>query len=640
MQINGGMLMNRSRIIAADEAFLYNQGNYFHAYNSLGAHRMEIDGQAGWGFVVWAPGAINIWLVGDFNGWQSEGFAMQPLPGGFWQLFTTAPKLGDLYKFRLQTKQGRLLYKADPFAFAAEKRPGTASKLVELGYSWRDADWLAKRRRGSHFEKPLNIYEMHLGSWRRKDGTAENPEGFLSYRELAEQLPAYLQKMGYTHVELMEHPFDGSWGYQITGYFAPTSRYGGPQDFMYLVDCLHQAGIGVILDWVPGHFCRDEHGLVQFDGGNLYEMEEHLEWGTYKFNFRKQEVLSCLISNAIFWLDVYHADGLRCDGISSMLYLNYGVGDDEPHRFNEKGGEEDLAAVAFLQKLNQTISQYYPDVFTVAEESTAWPLVTYPPADGGLGFHYKWDMGWMNDTLKYMSIDFPGRFYNHRLLTFSMMYAFNENFVLPLSHDEVVHGKHSLIGRMPGDYWRQFANLRLLYLYQMTHSGAKLNFMGNEMAQFIEWRFAEQLEWFLLDYEKHAQYQHFVSQLNQLYLREPALWRQNYSWDGFKWLEADNAEQSVLLFLRSRLPFDRAGRGDYTLVVLNFLPNSYQEYEVGVPEAGDYLEIFNSDAPEFGGSGKLNPGRLTAEKQRRHGQPYVLKLNVPPVGGLIIKSVK
>ena len=496
MQINGGMLMNRSRIIAADEAFLYNQGNYFHAYNSLGAHRMEIDGQAGWGFVVWAPGAINVWLVGDFNGWQNEGFAMQPLPGGFWQLFTTAPKLGDLYKFRLQTKQGRLLYKADPFAFAAEKRPGTASKLVELGYSWQDADWLAKRRRGSHFEKPLNIYEMHLGSWRRKDGTAENPEGFLSYRELAEQLPAYLQKMGYTHVELMpvmEHPFDGSWGYQITGYFAPTSRYGGPQDFMYLVDCLHQAGIGVILDWVPGHFCRDEHGLVQFDGGNLYEMEEHLEWGTYKFNFRKQEVLSFLISNAIFWLDVYHADGLRCDGISSMLYLNYGVGDDEPHRFNEKGGEEDLAAVAFLQKLNQTISQYYPDVFTVAEESTAWPLVTYPPADGGLGFHYKWDMGWMNDTLKYMSIDFPGRFYNHRLLTFSMMYAFNENFVLPLSHDEVVHGKHSLIGRMPGDYWRQFANLRLLYLYQMTHSGAKLNFMGNEMAQFIEWRFAEQL---------------------------------------------------------------------------------------------------------------------------------------------------
>ena len=586
--------MNRSRIIAADEAFLYNQGNYFHAYNSLGAHRMEIDGQAGWGFVVWAPGAINVWLVGDFNGWQNEGFAMQPLPGGFWQLFTTAPKLGDLYKFRLQTKQGRLLYKADPFAFAAEKRPGTASKLVELGYSWQDADWLAERRRGSHFEKPLNIYEMHLGSWRRKDGTAENPEGFLSYRELAEQLPAYLQKMGYTHVELMpvmEHPFDGSWGYQITGYFAPTSRYGGPQDFMYLVDCLHQAGIGVILDWVPGHFCRDEHGLVQFDGGNLYEMEEHLEWGTYKFNFRKQEVLSFLISNAIFWLDVYHADGLRCDGISSMLYLNYGVGDDEPHRFNEKGGEEDLAAVAFLQKLNQTISQYYPDVFTVAEESTAWPLVTYPPADGGLGFHYKWDMGWMNDTLKYMSIDFPGRFYNHRLLTFSMMYAFNENFVLPLSHDEVVHGKHSLIGRMPGDYWRQFANLRLLYLYQMTHSGAKLNFMGNEMAQFIEWRFAEQLEWFLLDYEKHAQYQHFVSQLNQLYLREPALWRQNYSWDGFKWLEADNAEQSVLLFLRSRLPFDRAGRGDYTLVVLNFLPNSYQEYEVGVPEAGDYLEF-------------------------------------------------
>ena len=635
--------MTNLRLIAEAEAFLYNQGTYYHAYNKLGAHIMEVDGQTGVGFVVWAPNASHVWLVGDFNSWQGEGYELTQLPGGFWQIFTTQAKPGDLYKYRILTRRGRIMYKADPFAFMAEKRPGTASRVTGLAYEWHDTEWLHKRSRGSHFEKPLNIYEMHLGSWRRKEGTPDNPEGFLSYRELAAELPRYLVDMGFTHVEfmpVMEHPFDGSWGYQTTGYFAPTSRYGSPQDFMFLVDSLHQAGIGVILDWVPGHFCRDEHGLVQFDGSNLYETEEHIEWGTYKFNYRLNEVRSFLISSAMFWLDIYHADGIRCDGISSMLYLNYGVGAPNLKRFNERGGEEDLTAVAFLQQLNQTLASVFPDVFMIAEESTAWPLVTYPPAEGGLGFHYKWDMGWMNDTLKYMSLDFPGRFYNHRLLTLYKMFAFNVKFVLPLYPDEVVHGKPYLIGRMPGDYWRQFANLRLLYLYQMTHSGAKLNFMGNEMAQFIEWRFAEQLEWFLLDYEKHAQYKHFVARLNKLYLQENALWRQNYNWDGFKWLEADNAEQSVLLFLRSAKAPERAQRSDFVLVLLNFLPDSYQEYQVGVPFAGDYLEIFNSDAAEFGGSGKLNPGRLTAEKQHMHGQPYTLTLRVPPLGGLIIKPVK
>ena len=626
------------RLISKEQAYLYNQGTYFHAYNALGAHSMELGGKSGVGFVLWAPFVKNAWVVGEFNHWQPEGFAMEPLEGGFWQCFTEEARPGQLYKYLIQTASGDYLYKADPFAFAAERRPGTASKIADLsGYAWQDADWLERRRQTPHFRQPLNIYELHLGSWRRKDPDPEggNPEGFLSYRELAAELPPYLNKMGYTHVELlpvMEHPFDGSWGYQTTGYFAPTSRYGEPQDFKYLVDALHQAGIGVILDWVPGHFCRDAHGLAQFNGANLYEKEEHLEWGTYKFDYERTEVRSFLISNAVFWLAEYHADALRCDGISSMLYLNYGLPEEQATRRNAQGGQEDTAAVAFLQQLNRTVGEYFPGAFTIAEESTAWPLVTYPPGKGGLGFHYKWDMGWMNDTLKYMSIDFPGRPYNHHLLTFSMMYAFNENFVLPLSHDEVVHGKCSVIGRMPGDYWRQFANLRLLYLYQMSHSGAKLNFMGNEIAQFIEWRFGEQLEWFLLDYDKHRQYQDFVAAMNHLYLQEPALWQQNYGWEGFQWLEADNAAQSVLLFLRKG-----KRREDFLLLALNFQPQTYHDYEVGVPYMGEYREILNTDDSRFGGSGKLNPMVLKTLPVAWHGQPYSLKITLPPIGGVIIK---
>jgi 1,4-alpha-glucan branching enzyme len=393
----------------------------------------------------------------------------------------------------------------------------------------------------------------------------------------------------------------------------------------------------VILDWVPGHFCKDAHGLADFDGTALYEKELHDEWGTYKFDFERNEVRSFLISNALYWLDKYHADGLRVDGVSSMLYLNYGVTDEAKKRYNPDGSEGNLSAVEFLRQLNGVIGKYFPDVFTVAEESTAWPLVTYPPAEGGLGFHYKWDMGWMNDTLRYMAIDFPGRVYreNHQLLTFSMMYAFNENFVLPLSHDEVVHGKCSLIGRMPGDYWRQFANLRLLYLYQMCHSGAKLNFMGNEIAQFIEWRFAEQIEWFLLEYEKHAQYQNYVAELNRLYLAKPAFWQNNYSWEGFSWLDADNAAQSVLYFRRQGKK-----KKDFLLVLLNFQPESYAEYEIGVPQGGVYQEIFNSDEQRFGGSGKVNAKPLRAVKKERHGQGYSIRITVPPVGGTVIAKAQ
>ena len=478
----------------------------------------------------------------------------------------------------------------------------------------------------------MNIYEVHLGSWKQHGKNAEDPF-FFSYRELAKELTSYVKDMGYTYVELMpvmEHPFDGSWGYQTTGYYAPTSRYGLPKDFKYLIDCFHQAGIGVILDWVPGHFCRDAHGLCRFNGSELFESEEHVEWGTYKFDYSRPEVRSFLISNAIFWLEEYHVDGIRVDGVSSMLYLNYGIDDPAQKRFNHKGGEEDLVAQAFLQELNEVIGRLHPDVFTVAEESTAWPLVTYPPEEGGLGFHYKWDMGWMNDTLRYCALDFPFRDGSHQLLTFSMMYAFNENFILPLSHDEVVHGKCSLIQRMPGDYWRQFAGLRLLLMYLMCHSGGKLNFMGNEIGQFIEWRFYESLEWFLLDYDAHARHQKFVKAMNHCYLNTPSLWQQNYDWSGYQWLDANNQDQSILLFKRQGKKED-----DFTIILLNFQPDTYKEYKIGVPAAGAYREIFNSDREEFGGSNHINPRPLKTKKGVYHGQEQYIEIIVPPIGAVI-----
>lgn len=633
------------RLISAEDAYLYNIGAYFHAYNSLGAHITELRGLSGVGFVVWAPFALAVSVVGDWNGWQCGENPMERLAGGFWQCFVPGVAVGAKYKYAIQTADGDWQYKADPFAFAAERRPGTASRVADIGgYCWHDGEWLERRASGDHFGRPLNIYELHLGSWRRKKvqesgdinniniNNINNPEGFLSYTELADELTEYVGRMGYTHVEflpVMEHPLDDSWGYQTTGYFAATSRYGEPQQLMYLIDRLHQAGIGVILDWVPGHFCRDAQGLANFDGTALYESEEHAQWGTYKFNFERSEVRSFLISSAFFWLDKYHADGIRVDGVTSMLYLNFGR-DEAKKRYNELGGEEDPAAVEFLRELNQAVGRFWPGVMMIAEESTAWPLVTRPPERGGLGFHYKWDMGWMNDTLRYMELDFPYRRYEHRLLTFSLMYAFDENFIEALSHDEVVHGKKSLIGRMPGDYWRQFAGLRLLYVYQMTHSGAKLNFMGSEFGQFIEWRFAESLEWFLLDYPAHAKHQHFVADLNRLYLRQTALWQLNYSRAGYRWLEADNAEQSVLLFVRQGKRPE-----DVLVVLLNFRPDTYTDYRIGVPFAGEYREIFNSDAVEYGGSGKINAEIMTAEDVSCHGEAYSLRVTVPPLGGMI-----
>lgn len=620
------------------EQFL--RGEHFHCYKHLGAHQKNCGSQSGYTFSVWAPMAKSVRVTGEFDHWRGRDFYMEPLDStGIWKIFVPDAQEGMLYKYIIETLSGEILYKADPFAFSAEQRPGTASRLADLSYTWNDEQWLSERKIYRHFQRPLNIYEVHLGSWKQRGPRSaerkenEDPE-FYTYQDFARELVPYIKEMGYTHVELMpvmEHPFDGSWGYQITGYYAPTSRFGTPGDFKHLIDEFHRAGIGVILDWVPGHFCRDAHGLCRFNGTRLYESEEHVEWGTYKFDYSRPEVQSFLISNVIYWLEEYHIDGIRVDGVSSMLYLNYGISDDSQKRYNCHGGEEDLEAKAFIQKCNGAVGKLFPDVFTIAEESTAWPLVTYPPEEGGLGFHYKWDMGWMNDTLKYCALDFPFRGGSHNLLTFSMMYAFNENFILPLSHDEVVHGKCSLIERMPGDYWRQFAGLRLLLLYQMCHSGAKLNFMGNEFGQFIEWRFYEALEWFLLDYDTHAKHLDFVRELNHFYLQHPSLWQKNYTWEGYQWLDADNREQSILIFKRQGEKED-----DCAIILLNFLPDTYRDFKIGVPKSGLYQELFSSDEKRFGGSGHTNPKPLKSKRGIYHGQDQYIEITVPPIGGVVL----
>ncbi|MBE6042505.1 MAG: 1,4-alpha-glucan branching protein GlgB, partial [Clostridiales bacterium] len=523
-------------------------------------------------------------------------------------------------------------------------RPNTASVVTDLSYKWKDSEWISERERKNNFTSPMNIYEVHLGSWRRHPVE----DGFYTYREIARELVPYVKKMGYTHIEIlpvMEHPLDASWGYQVTGYYAPTSRHGNPADLKYLIDTCHRSGIGVILDWVPGHFCPDEQGLSNFNGGKLYESEIHPDWGTYKFDFSRNQVRSFLLSNAMYWIDEFHADGIRVDGVSSMLYLNFGVRDQAKKKFNKYGDEGDLDAIDFLREFNYMVGTSFNGVFTVAEESTAWPLVTRPPESGGLGFHFKWNMGWMNDTLEYMKNDFPYRSYHHNKLTFSLTYAYSENFILPLSHDEVVHGKLSLIGRMPGDIWRQFAGIRLLAVYQMTHPGKKLNFMGHEIAQFIEWREYEELEWFLLEYENHAKYQRFIKELNALYKEHPALWADDTSWDGFRWIDADNREQNIYTFIRmshkDKMELDEGGAEpqDETLVVaLNSGVQAFDEYRIGVPEKGFYKEIFNSDAEKYAGSGRVNPRQIRAKKIPMHGMPYSIGVKLPVIGGCIFRK--
>ena len=610
----------------------FRNGTNGRCFERLGAHPCEVDGRKGFLFTVWVPDAESVSVTGSFAGWDPCRYFMErtDVPD-IWELFIPGLESGDLYKYVIKTPDGKEIYKADPYGYYCEMPPGTASRLFDIDcYKWHDRAWMNKRKKRDHLKSPLNIYEVHLGSWKRHDD-----ESYLSYGELSEELVSYCAEMGYTHIEIlpvMEHPFDGSWGYQGTGYFAPTSRYGDPAMFMAFVDSCHRAGIGIILDWVPGHFCKDEHGLGRFNGKMLYEESDHPQWGTSKFDYRRGEVRSFLLSNALFWIEKYHADGIRLDGVTSMLYLNFGIDDEERKRFNENGTEEDFAAISFVQQLNSTVGTLHPDVFMCAEESTAWPLVTYPPDDGGLGFNYKWDMGWMHDTLNYMKTDFPFRPGNHELLTFSLMYAFNENFILALSHDEVVHGKCSLINRMPGDYWRQFAGMRALAFYQMTHPGAKLNFMGNEIAQFIEWRYYEGIEWFLLDYDKHREFQGFIKCLNELYKSEKALYERGYSYDGYEWLDADNKEQSVIVFAR---------HGDNTkdalTVLINFVPEVYDDYRIGVPGPGYYRELMNTDSDEFGGSGRINSGLIKAEKIPWHGKEYSISIKTPPIGGAVFK---
>jgi 1,4-alpha-glucan branching enzyme len=575
-------------------------------------------------------------VVGDFNQWQGECHSMHRTESGIWTAFIPGMGEGDRYKYRIITQWGEELLKADPFGFYGEVRPKSASRVFSLeGYRWKDQSWQEEKREFYNFDRPVFIYEVHLGSWMRQENGA-----FLSYREVADRLVDYVADMGFTHIELMpvqEHPFDGSWGYQLTGFYAPTSRYGNPFDLMYLIDRCHQRGIGVILDWVPGHFCRDGHGLMKFDGTALYEHEnpqksENRQWGTLNFDFGKPEVWSFLISNAVYWLEVYHIDGLRVDAVANMLYLDYGrEGNDWIP--NIYGGRENLEAAAFLKKLNEVVFHYFPGAMMIAEESTAWPLVTRPTYTGGLGFSHKWNMGWMNDMLRYLEMGSVHRKWHHNLVTFSLMYAFAENFILPLSHDEVVHEKKSLLDKMPGDYWQKFANLRLFYGYLMTHPGKKLLFMGGEFGQFNEWRDYCSLDWHLLDYPMHYRLQQYVRSLAFFYRGEKALWEQDFHWQGFQWIDHQDNQQSIITFMRR----GKSGE-DVLLVACNFTPVVHENYRIGVPELAGYREVFNSDGEACGGSGQGNPYLLMAEGMPWHNQPFSLELTLPPLAIIILKQ--
>ncbi len=607
--------------------YLFKQGNNMEAYRYFGAHLCEQDGQAGVVFRLWAPHAKAVSVVGDFNDWMPASHPMQKVDDGIWELFIPGMKQFDVYKFCVTTPSDELIYKADPYAFHAETRPSNGSKVYDIsGFAWNDTAWEEEQKKRDVINGPMLIYEMHAGSWKMKaDGVPYN------YSELADELIPYIKDMGYTHVELLpitEYPYDGSWGYQVTGYYAPTSRYGTPHDFMAFVDKMHNAGIGVILDWVPAHFPKDAYGLYMFDGAPCYEdpnprRGEHKEWGTMVFNYGMPEVQSFLISSALFWIEQYHVDGLRVDAVASMLYLDYNRRDGEWEQ-NVNGGKENLEAIAFLQKCNTTVLSRYPYKMMIAEESTAWPLVTKPAADGGLGFNFKWNMGWMNDMLSYMKTDPLFRSGNHGKVTFSFFYAFSENFVLPISHDEVVHGKCSLINKMPGDYEQKFANLRTFYGYMAAHPGKKLLFMGQEFGQFIEWDEKKPLDWMLLGYDKHHQLQSYVRDLNKFYLETPAMWQVDYSWEGFQWIVPDDNQQSVIAFLR------RDAQGKMVLIVCNFNPVLREGYAMGVPNPGSYKEILNSDDAKYGGSGVTN-GTVRSKKGAMHGFEQHITLTLPPL---------
>jgi 1,4-alpha-glucan branching enzyme len=605
----------------------------------LGAHLEQAEGKPGVRFSVWAPHAAKVGVAGDFNGWNSSGHQMERAGdsgnGGVWTVFI--PELGEgaVYKYEITGADGRKRLKSDPYAFFSELRPNTASIVAGLDkFEWSDAKWIRKQGKEPIFNRPMNVYEVHLGSWKY----IKNEE-FFTYEEYAGDLVSYVLDMGYTHIELLpltEHPFDRSWGYQATGYYSATSRYGRPEQLMYLINHCHNNGIGVIMDWVPGHFCKDDHGLRLFDGSPLFEhadpnIAEKHGWGTLGFDFGKPEVLSFLISNAVFWMDVYHIDGMRVDAVASMINLAFDRSPDSAPR-NEYGGHENLDALAFLKKLNKAVFQFFPNALMIAEDSSDWPLVTAPVHAGGLGFNYKWNMGWMNDVLRYMQTDVSRRKHYHNLMTFSSMYAYAENYVLPFSHDEVVHGKRSLLNKMPGDYGQKFANLRALYAYMAAHPGKKLLFMGGELGQFDEWKDMEDLDWELLEFEKHAQTHDYVKFLNAVYLKEAALWQQDHHPNGFQWIDADNREQSVLSFVR----WSKSG-DEHVLVVCNFGDRAYPDYRVGVPALGLYREILNTDSAEYGGSGLANKSRIQSQPEPFHGQPNSIRMVLPPLAAVWFK---
>ncbi|MFN8341423.1 MAG: 1,4-alpha-glucan branching protein GlgB [Cyclobacteriaceae bacterium] len=617
---------------------LFRSGKHYRLYEKLGAHEVEFGGVAGTYFAVWAPNARAVSVIGYFNHWQSGVHKLNPRwdESGIWEGFFPGMKKGEAYKYAIHSNTGDFLEKADPMGYYAELPPKTASISWDHAYEWHDQEWLTQRRAQAGKPKPYAVYEVHFGSWRRKT-EAENRS--LTYGEMAQELVSYVKDMGFTHVEflpLMEHPFYGSWGYQLTGYFAPTSRYGQPQDFMYLIDQFHQAGIGVILDWVPSHFPGDAHGLYKFDGTHLYEHADprkgfHPDWSSYIFNYGRNEVRSFLISNAIFWLDRFHIDGLRVDAVASMLYLDYSrkAGEWIP---NQYGGNENIEAISFLKEFNETVYGSFPDAVTIAEESTAWPGVSRPTYIGGLGFGQKWMMGWMHDTLHYFKKDPVHRKYHQNDITFSIMYAFTENFMLPLSHDEVVHGKGSLIGRMPGDEWRRFANLRLMFSYMFTHPGTKLLFMGGEFGQTAEWNHERSLDWHLLQYAPHAGVQLLMKHLNALYKQERALYWFGFDHKGFEWVDYSDRENSIIIYARKTEDV-----ADTLLVVCNFTPEVRYGYRLGVPQRGMYQEIFNSDHPQYGGTGVLNQGSLATLPVKYHNQDYSIAITIPPMAITVLK---
>jgi 1,4-alpha-glucan branching enzyme len=627
-------------LLSSQDIYLFGEGTHGRLYRMLGAHLTEVDGVRGTHFAVWAPNAVSVSVIGEFNGWNNEAHPLRHRDdgSGIAEGFVEGIEAGTVYKFHIVSRIGSYrVDKADPFAFFTEVPPQTASRVWSLDYDWGDGEWMSGRHACNGLDSPWAVYEVHLGSWRRN---VEGGNRSLTYRELADHLADYVAEMGFTHVELlpvMEHPFYGSWGYQTTGYFAPSSRFGTPQDFMYLVDRLHQRGIGVVLDWVPSHFPGDEHGLAYFDGTYLFEHQDrkqgyHPDWHSYLYNYDRHEVRAFLLSSALFWLEHYHADALRVDAVASMLYLDYGRKEGEwiPNHF---GGRENLGAITFLRKLNELTHSEYPDTAVIAEESTAWPMVSRPTYVGGLGFTMKWNMGWMHDTLKYVSNDPVFRRYHHDELTFSVYYAFSENFMLPLSHDEVVYGKGSLLRKMPGDEWQKFAGLRTLFGYMYGHPGKKLLFMGGEFGQWEEWHHERSLDWHLLDSPEHEGLKRWLRDLNTLYRGTPALWRRDFDSDGFEWVDCHDAESSIISFAR------KSGADDpVILVICNFTPVPRPTYRVGVPSGGHWEECLNSDAPIYGGSGQGNLGGAEAAPVGAHGRFYSLSVTLPPLSVLFFRG--